>query len=1137
MAYSDVILAESSLVGYWRLGESSGTLVDSKNGNNATSIGGLTYSQTSLINGDNSNAAIDFSGSSSGATIGNVSALSFDGDSPFSIEFIVKPDAIAAYYPIFGKVASPDQGYEVGINDNRIQFSINYNNGSGWHQLSSDITISVGTTYHVTVIFDVQGSNRGMYISIDGIQRGNSTHARGSGTLTTSASACIGHRLSNVAAGYFNGVLDEVAVYNTNLTPTPIHQHCALPLATRDGVAAAWSSRPKLIIDTDCSSDPGDPGALAVACALAARDECDILAFITDTATANIAECVDAISTYYQQSTQPIGKRASGSPEHMLSSWVSYLPSNFPLSSTRAGTYPDAVAAYRQALHDAADASVTIVSIGFLGVIRDLMVSVADGIDSRNGMDLIAAKVLRMIVMGGEYPSSGTPEFNFTRESSATTGASYVVTNWPTSIPIYFTGYELGLQVFAGTGLAATPADNPVRYCYNADGFLVAGREAWDETAILFAVRNQYYNNAYYWTLTRGTNSVNGTTGANTFTPSGGGPHYYLTLKAPAELISTVVDGLTAALPSGYPVPITYAENILDESPLVGYWRLGESSGTTATDTKGAQDGTYSNVTLGATSLVTGSSDAAATFNGTSAKVSLGSSSFLNYEYTQAWTIEFLLKPNSARSGSYVGEAILSKLDSSAPYKGFEVGLEYNGNVASKNVITIFLINDFGAGRVIQCCGTTDLLNATTYHVVVAYSGSGLASGVFCYINGVAETLTTIYNGLVSSSITNSITPHIGCRNGIANFYKGDLDEVAVYNFPLRPEHALGHYYLAFGRTPLADSVSPVNLIVSTDLAADCDDAADIACAAKLAAGGECNLLAVVTDSANVYSAPTAKSILEYYGQPSVPVYAWTGSNPSGAPSTSNYASQVTTRFKPGQTRADYTDSKTGLRTALHNAADYSVVICMTGFATAIYDLLTSAADGIDSRNGVALVTAKVKRLVVVAGIFPTGTEWNCVNDPSNYSNLLASWPTDIVYAGIELIGTTNPYTIVSSFPATADPLVNPAKYAFDLYPAVDNTPPDGQRAAWGQMGVLYAVRGLASRFEWAGISGTNTVNSWTGTNSWTSTAGQHSYLAIRPDMYNSLQEQINQLLQDKKSTYMAAMMTGGMIVLSGGLV
>ena len=58
------------------------------------------------------------------------------------------------------------------------------------------------------------------------------------------------------------------------------------------------------------------------------------------------------------------------------------------------------------------------------------------------------------------------------------------------------------------------------------------------------------------------------------------------------------------------------------DADTVGFWRIGESAGTTAVDQAGGNDGTYSNVTLGATGAIAG--DTAGDFNGTDSHINLG---------------------------------------------------------------------------------------------------------------------------------------------------------------------------------------------------------------------------------------------------------------------------------------------------------------------------------------------------------------------------------------------------------------------------------------------------------------------------------------------------------------------------------
>jgi hypothetical protein len=74
----------------------------------------------------------------------------------------------------------------------------------------------------------------------------------------------------------------------------------------------------------------------------------------------------------------------------------------------------------------------------------------------------------------------------------------------------------------------------------------------------------------------------------------------------------------------------TYSQLVGTLSP-VAYWRLGESSGTTAADGAGANTGTYAGgFTLGTPGLLTGDTNTAVTLNGTTGQVRVNSSTSLN---------------------------------------------------------------------------------------------------------------------------------------------------------------------------------------------------------------------------------------------------------------------------------------------------------------------------------------------------------------------------------------------------------------------------------------------------------------------------------------------------------------------------
>lgn len=74
----------------------------------------------------------------------------------------------------------------------------------------------------------------------------------------------------------------------------------------------------------------------------------------------------------------------------------------------------------------------------------------------------------------------------------------------------------------------------------------------------------------------------------------------------------------------------TYYDSVLNDSPN-GYWRLGEPSGTTATDETGTNNGTYSgSPTLGVTGAIPVDEDTAVTFDGTDDLLTINDSASLS---------------------------------------------------------------------------------------------------------------------------------------------------------------------------------------------------------------------------------------------------------------------------------------------------------------------------------------------------------------------------------------------------------------------------------------------------------------------------------------------------------------------------
>jgi hypothetical protein len=294
----------------------------------------------------------------------------------------------------------------------------------------------------------------------------------------------------------------------------------------------------------------------------------------------------------------------------------------------------------------------------------------------------------------------------------------------------------------------------------------------------------------------------------------------------------------------------------------------------------------------------------------------------------------------------------------------------------------------------------------------------------------------------------------------------------------------------------LQEPSPPVNLIIDSDAAIDADDMGDHAIMWALQNRGEVNVLAIIVSSANDYSAPALRAVANYYGHPNVPIGANKGSTPNmNGTATSVYTTQIATQFgTPGDTRANYPDAVTVYRQALANASDNSVYIVTNGYYEPLQQLLQSQPDGISPLTGIQLVTQKVRRLVSSAGWFPSGSESNFANDTDAASFVFANWPGEIVSVGADTCWdvTTGPST-------TSDPNQDPIKAAYNLFAAARGT--SATTPAWGQLGLLYAVRGgVGTNFTIGGFNGTTTIDAtndqFRGQNFWSPTpqAGR-SYL------------------------------------------
>jgi inosine-uridine nucleoside N-ribohydrolase len=244
----------------------------------------------------------------------------------------------------------------------------------------------------------------------------------------------------------------------------------------------------RVIFDTDIGPDYDDVGAITLLHAFADEGKAKILATVASNKYPRVAAVIDVFNTYFKQPDIPIGV-PKGKAVDMADwqHWSDTIIAKYPHTITSNNEVPDPVQVYRKVLSQQPDHSVTIVTVGFLTNLANLLDSKPDSFSSLNGYQLIKQKVKKLVSMAGAYPSGR--EFNIYNDAAA---AKKVFTEWPT--PVIFSGAEIGSKIKTGLPLIH---DNSIHNDPVKDVFSISipkakedslGRMSWDETAVLTAI-------------------------------------------------------------------------------------------------------------------------------------------------------------------------------------------------------------------------------------------------------------------------------------------------------------------------------------------------------------------------------------------------------------------------------------------------------------------------------------------------------------------------------------------------------------------------------------------------------------------------------------------------------------------------
>jgi len=304
-------------------------------------------------------------------------------------------------------------------------------------------------------------------------------------------------------------------------------------------------AQPKIIFDTDIGGDADDLGALAMLNTFIKRGDCELLAVMSWTLEENAVSAIDAVNRFYLHPNIPIGTR-KGQTYKDETNYNRAITENFSFKLTH-NNVPDATELYRKILSSANDKSITIVTVGPLANIENLIKSGPDKYSTLNGSELITEKVKEFVIMGGQFPK-GKNEWNFDGDMPGVT--KFVLENL--TVPITFTGYELGSKIKTGEIFNHIDSETPLY-----KGFLYfSGHASWmkadfkgkilsnssfDQTAVLYAVKGGV---GIYWDKVTNGYCEADETGGNRWVKSKNSNQSYLKLKESPEVMATLIEVL-----------------------------------------------------------------------------------------------------------------------------------------------------------------------------------------------------------------------------------------------------------------------------------------------------------------------------------------------------------------------------------------------------------------------------------------------------------------------------------------------------------------------------------------------------------------------------------------------------------------
>lgn len=299
------------------------------------------------------------------------------------------------------------------------------------------------------------------------------------------------------------------------------------------------------------------------------------------------------------------------------------------------------------------------------------------------------------------------------------------------------------------------------------------------------------------------------------------------------------------------------------------------------------------------------------------------------------------------------------------------------------------------------------------------------------------------------------------------------------------------------------NKAKPMPVIFDTDMGPDYDDVGAMAMLHAFADRGEAEILATMASTKYEGVAAVLNVLNTYFNRPDIPIGVPTG-QALELKDFQHWTDTLIAKYPHKINKnSEVPDAVSLYRKVLAQQADNSVTIITVGFLTNIAALLQSSPDEFSSLSGKALVNKKVKNMVSMAGIFPSGMEFNVEEDARAAKYVFENWERPLLFSGFE-IGDK----IMTGLPLIHNANIknSPVKDVYRI--SIPQAEEDSEgRMSWDQTAVLVAVRGHKPYYKLK--SGTIKVNE-DGSNSWNSKGTKQHYLVEK-----SVPEEVQKLIDE----------------------